>query len=338
MKPDRILVVEDDAAIRQGLVDALESSGLHGARSRRRRRGSVPWPWGPHTTSLLLDLILPGADGFDILREVRANRPTVPVIILTARGEEDDRVRGLKLGADDYVVKPFSVKELLARVEAVLRRAPDATPDVSSVVFTGGQADFASRQVRFDDGTTTDLSDRELALLRYLAVNSGRAVSREELLARVWGITARGIETRTVDVHIARLREKLRDDAASPRTIRTVRGKGYAFEKGPRLRSQRYTWIGFGLCAATVLAAMTWVTAVALRLDRAQTEARRQAAVEEAARLALWRMDAAMTAIVAKESAWPYFAYTSFYPPERAYTRMFAALRARAKLLCRRRC
>jgi DNA-binding response OmpR family regulator len=152
------------------------------------------------------------------------------VIILTARGEEDDRVQGLRLGADDYVVKPFSVKELLARVEAVLRRSPNGVEDLTQVAFAGGAADLAAREVRFDNGESVDLSDRELELLRYLAGNAGRPVTREELLARVWGINAQGFETRTIDVHVARLREKLRDDSANPRIIVTVRGKGYRFE------------------------------------------------------------------------------------------------------------
>jgi DNA-binding response OmpR family regulator len=176
---------------------------------------------------LLLDLILPGRDGLTVLRALRAMKSPLPVIVLTARGAEDDRVRGLGLGADDYVVKPFSIKELLARIEAVLRRAPARPRAVRSLAFEGGLADLEGHEVRFDDGQRCELSDRERQLLHYLACHAGRAVSRDELLARVWGLDPAGITTRTIDMHIARLREKLRDDPGSPRIVLTVRGQGY---------------------------------------------------------------------------------------------------------------
>jgi len=178
---------------------------------------------------LLLDLVLPGGDGLDILQELRRARPTAPVIILTARGAERDRVRGLQLGADDYVVKPFSVKELLARIDAVLRRSPERPSDVKTVPLPAGEADLLRREVRFESGQHRDLSQREAELLRYLASNAGRAVSREEILRRVWGIEPAGVETRTIDMHVARLREKVGDDAAAPGIIVTVRGQGYMF-------------------------------------------------------------------------------------------------------------
>lgn len=234
MNQRRVLVVEDDAAIRQGIADALVSRGYAVLEAADGKDGMTA-ALGAAYDLLLLDLILPGADGLDILRAVRKNRPAVPVIILTARGEEDDRIAGLRLGADDYVVKPFSVRELLARVEAVLRRAPAPSGDLSRIDFKGGAVDLASGAVHFArrrnavGEATVQLSDREIELLRYLATNVGRPVPREELLARVWGIAAPGIETRTVDMHIVRLREKLRDDAENPRIIVTVRGKGYMF-------------------------------------------------------------------------------------------------------------
>jgi DNA-binding response OmpR family regulator len=157
------------------------------------------------------------------------------VIILSARGEEDDRVAGLKLGADDYVVKPFSVKELLARVEAVLRRSPERPLDISTVDVPGGCADLQRREIRFEDGQRTELSEREVDLLRYLAANRGRAVARDELLSNVWRINPRGLPTRTIDMHVARLRDKLRDNSTSPRVLLTVRGKGYMFAAGEGL-------------------------------------------------------------------------------------------------------
>jgi DNA-binding response OmpR family regulator len=165
--------------------------------------------------------------GLEILQSVRKSRPTLPVIILSARGEERDRVKGLKLGADDYVVKPCSVDELLARVEAVLRRSPARPTDVEELSFAGGCVDFARREARFEDGSTEVLSDRELSLLRYFACNAGRAIGRDELLTNVWQIDARGVTTRTIDMHVARLREKLRDTDDEPRVIQTVHGKGY---------------------------------------------------------------------------------------------------------------
>ena len=150
--------------------------------------------------------------------------------MLTARGDEADRVRGLHDGADDYVVKPFSVKELLARVEAVLRRSAERPTDVSQIAFPGGTIDLARREVRFAKSGRAELSEREAELLRYLAANAGRAVARDELLANVWRIPPRGVSTRTIDMHITRLREKLHDDSAEPKVLLTVRGKGYMFQ------------------------------------------------------------------------------------------------------------
>jgi DNA-binding response OmpR family regulator len=178
---------------------------------------------------LLLDLILPYLSGFEILKAVRAARPNLPVIILTARGEESDRIQGLREGADDYVVKPFSVRELLARVEAVLRRSPERPSAVSKINFPSGVADLGRCEVRYKDGQRCELSEREVELLRYLAANSGRAISRDEILLRVWRLNPKHLETRTIDMHIANLRDKLRDDPSEPKVLLTVRGKGYMF-------------------------------------------------------------------------------------------------------------
>ncbi len=224
----KILTVEDDDAIRCGIVEVLQYAGyqvLEAACGDRGMEMAVQQSYD----LLLLDLMLPGKTGFEILAEVRKTRPTQPVIILTARGEENDRVEGLKTGADDYVVKPFSVKELLARVEAVLRRSPDRPLDLDQALFAGGRIDFKRHEVTYEDGQRSDLSERELELLRYLVNHQGRAISRDELLANVWRITPQGISTRTIDMHVARLREKLRDDSSEPRVLVTVRGKGYMF-------------------------------------------------------------------------------------------------------------
>ncbi len=228
MPKRQILIVEDDAAIRQGIADALAYEGAEAIEASDGEDGLAKALRFTYDL-LLLDLTLPARDGLELLEAVRDARPTVPVIILTARGAEDDRVKGLKLGADDYVVKPFSVKELLARVQAVLRRSPDRPADVSDVAFAGGVADLAQGGIRYDDGGRADLSEREAELLRYLARHPGRVVSREEILARVWRIDGAHVETRTIDMHVARLREKLRDPAGDPQLIRTVRGRGYLF-------------------------------------------------------------------------------------------------------------
>ena len=231
MSKPQILTIEDDPAIRRGIVDALRFAGYGTLEAARGDQG-LQLAVAAQYDLLLLDLVLPGGDGFEILREVRRLRPTLPVIILTARGEEADRVRGLRDGADDYVVKPFSVKELLARAEAVLRRSPQRPLDLSEINIPGGRIDFGRREVRFDDGGREELSEREAELLHYLAAHGGRAIAREEILANVWRISPRGLPTRTIDMHVARLREKLRDDPARPAILLTVRGKGYMFCAG----------------------------------------------------------------------------------------------------------
>ena len=227
----RILVIEDDAAIRGGIVDAMEFHGYAVTQAATGPDG-LDKALSIDCDLVLLDLVLPGRDGMEILEEVRKTRPGLPLIILTARGAEGDRVGGLRLGADDYVVKPFSVKELLARVEAVLRRSAERPADLKQLALPGGVVDLARREVRLKGGAREELSQLEAELLRYLACNAGRAVSREELLQRVWRLDPHGLDTRTVDMHVARLREKLRDDGADPKVLLTVRGKGYMMAGG----------------------------------------------------------------------------------------------------------
>src|SRR5256714_3213327 len=180
MDQQTILVIEDDSAIRQGIVDALSFAGYATLEAGDGNRG-LSQALRATFDLLMLDLVIPGQSGFDILKQPREARPTLPIIILTARGEEADRVNGLRLGADDYVVKPFSVRELLARVEAVLRRSPERSNGVSKLPLPDGVADFARCEVRFNDGARCELSEREVELLRYLVSNSGRAISRDEL-------------------------------------------------------------------------------------------------------------------------------------------------------------
>ena len=222
----RVLVVEDDPAVRRGVVDALRLCGYAPDEAADGPSGLAA-ALVEGVDLVLLDLALPKKDGFEVLSELRKARPALPVIVLTARGTEEDRVRGLKTGADDYVVKPFGVKELIARIEAVLRRTPSRPQATLSVDLKGRTLDFERREVRFADGCKVELTERESAILHYLASHRGRAVGRDELLQRVWGLDPRGITTRTVDMHLARVREKLRDDADRPEVVITVRGRGY---------------------------------------------------------------------------------------------------------------
>jgi len=230
MQKKRVLVIEDDAPIRQGILDALEFENYLVIEADNGEKG-LELALQSDCDLILLDLILPGPSGLEILKKIRENRATLPVIILTACGEENDRVQGLRLGADDYVVKPFSVKELMARIVAVLRRTPERPSDVATFQIPGGIADFNRCEVRFDDGERCELSEREMELLSYLVRNAGRAISRQEILSRVWHLDPNGVETRTIDMHIVRLREKLRDSAPQPKIILTVRGKGYMYSE-----------------------------------------------------------------------------------------------------------
>lgn len=221
----RILTIEDDAAIRRGIVDSLKAIGCVVWQAERAETGKQMALEKP-CDLVLLDLVLPGGDGLDVLAAIRLEKPTLPVIVLTARGEEHDRVRGLRLGADDYVVKPFSVDELLARVEAVLRRSPARATNHATFQFPNGTIHWETRELRTKEGASEVLSEREAKLLDYLARHPDRAIDRDELLRGVWQIDAKGVTTRTVDMHIARLREKLKL-VTGDEVIKTVRGRGY---------------------------------------------------------------------------------------------------------------
>jgi DNA-binding response OmpR family regulator len=228
MPSHRIVVIEDEPAIRRGVVDALRACGYAAAEAGDGLRG-LEEAVRLGVDLVLLDLLLPKMDGLAVLTDLRKVRPTLPVIILTARGTEDDRIRGLKMGADDYVVKPFSAKELLARVEAVLRRSVSRPPEVLAARLGHALIDFERREVRWADDRRAEISETESALLRFLVTHRQRAVTREELLTRLWGISSQRVETRTIDMHIARLRTKLRDPSGRdmPEAILTVRSQGY---------------------------------------------------------------------------------------------------------------
>jgi DNA-binding response OmpR family regulator len=228
MHAARIVVIEDEMPIRRGVADTLRASNYEVAEAADGVQGLTEAA-RPGVDLVLLDLLLPRRDGLDVLSDLRRVRPTVPVIILTARGTEDDRVRGLKMGADDYVVKPFSARELLARVEAVLRRSLGRPPDVAGAKIGRAVIDLERREICWSDSERGELSETEGAILAFLVAHRKRAVSRDELLSRIWGIEPIGLETRTVDMHIARLRTKLRDPSGrkTPEAIVTVRAHGY---------------------------------------------------------------------------------------------------------------
>src|SRR5438128_2888098 len=179
MPPGRVVVVEDEPAIRRGVVDALRVSGYDVVEAADGARG-LEEALRRDVDLVLLDLLFPARDGLDALAALRRIRPTLPVIILTARGTEDDRVRGLKMGADDYVVKPFSARELLARVEAVLRRSVDRPAEVRAARLGRAVIDFERREVYWPDSGRVELSETEVAILSFLVANQQRAVSREE--------------------------------------------------------------------------------------------------------------------------------------------------------------
>lgn len=226
MRTTTILIVEDDQSIRQGLIDVLDFAGYKTHAHHSGPEGLAAAIELP-VDLVLLDVMLPGMDGFTILKKLRESRPTLPVIMLTARGSESDRVEGLDSGADDYVVKPFSARELLARVEAILRRSPARTDDLKSLWLDGVRADLARGELVCPSGEKVPIGERDTGILRCLAVNRDRVVSRDELLQAVWSVDPHRVTTRTVDMQIARLREKITRAGSSTEWIQTVRGRGY---------------------------------------------------------------------------------------------------------------
>jgi len=226
----KILVVEDDDAVRDSLVATLQVGGFDTSEEDSGKT-AIKTAVNMEYDLLLLDLELPGPNGMQILAAIRETRPTLPVIILTGKGDGASRVAGLDGGADDYIVKPFSGPELIARIRAVLRRSPERPIDVRYIDIPNGRADLDQREVVFQDGTREELSEREETLLRYLATNAGRTVTREEILSRVYRINPRAVVgTRTVDMLVTRLRKRLRDEGDPP-VVATVRGRGYRLGK-----------------------------------------------------------------------------------------------------------
>jgi len=224
-----ILVIEDDPAVRRGIVDVLEYAGYQTLEAADGHAG-MDIALKANYRLLLLDLVMPGPSGFEILDALKRKRPGQAVIILSARGEENDRVRGLVNGADDYVVKPFSMKELLARVDAVLRRTCERAAPADERSLPDLRIDFRHSRIDHADGSSTELSEKEAQLLKYLLDSNGRIVTREEILRNLWNLDPARTETRTIDMHIMHLRGKLGDKNQT--LLTTIRGKGYQLLAG----------------------------------------------------------------------------------------------------------
>lgn len=225
----RILIVEDNPDLAFGLRNNLEIEGYDiavaedGLAGLREARATAP-------DLIILDLMMPGLDGYRVLRTLRDEGNSTPVLILSAKGEEADKVRGFRMGADDFVTKPFSLLELLARVEALLRRAAAEDRPAGGEIYQFGhlRIDEAARRVT-RAGQTVDLTDREFSLLMALARRRGAVASRQDLLLEVWGHRG-AVMSRTVDTHVAELRRKLEADPAVPQHIATVRKRGYRLQ------------------------------------------------------------------------------------------------------------
>jgi DNA-binding response OmpR family regulator len=222
----KILIVEDEPEMVLGLKDNFEFEGFEvltaadGASGLEKARSARP-------DLVLLDIMMPKLSGLEVCKLLRAEGFKKPIIMLTARGQEIDKVVGLELGADDYVTKPFSIRELLARVRAVMRRAAGVTSKLSRYRFADVELDFETYKGT-KGGTPLEMSPREFELLRYLIERKGETVSRDQLLEDVWGYQSYP-STRTVDTHIAKVRAKIGDSGSEPRFILTIHGMGYKF-------------------------------------------------------------------------------------------------------------
>jgi DNA-binding response OmpR family regulator len=222
----KILVIEDDPSILRGLQLNLGMEG-YSVRSAMDGEAGLALARSEHPDLLLVDVMLPKLDGLSLIRELRASDPGVPILILSAKGQEVDKVAGLDLGADDYVVKPFSLKELLARIAAALRRGRTSAASKPARRFGAAEVDPSARTLTVG-GKLVPLTAREFDLLAFFVAHPGRVYSREQLMQAVWGARYTGT-ARTVDNFVARLRAHIGDDADSPRHLETVRGFGYRF-------------------------------------------------------------------------------------------------------------
>ncbi|MBN1758279.1 MAG: response regulator transcription factor [Chitinispirillaceae bacterium] len=224
----KILIVEDDPSILTGVVDLLESEG-YAVFSAVDGREALFLYGEHHPDLLLLDIMIPVISGYDVCREVRTHDHRTPILMLTAKSQEVEKVIGLELGADDYIVKPFGIHELLARIRAALRRAtvPDREPTPEILSFGNVTIEPAKLQGTID-GNRFELTQRECNLLEMFIRNDGLVLDRNALLTNIWGVHYEGT-TRTLDQHIAKLRQKIETDPSNPRHIKTVHGTGYRF-------------------------------------------------------------------------------------------------------------
>ena len=232
MSSERILIVEDDRAVGRSLEFALQGEGF-AVNWAMTGQQALELVYSQPPQIILLDIRLPDINGFDICRQLRSAGMRQPILMLTARDEEMDRVLGLELGADDYIVKPYSLREVISRVRAHLRRAYGefAAPlHDARLSFGSIELDLDGMQV-FRNGARIDLTPIEFKLLRYLATNANLALTRDQIITAVWGYDGEVYSDRTVDAHIRHLREKLEDDPANPRWLLTVRGHGYKFAR-----------------------------------------------------------------------------------------------------------
>jgi len=223
----RILVVEDEAAIRAGMIDVLVYHGYEAKGVADGLEGLKNALTGKFDL-ILLDVMLPSMDGFDVCNQIREQDPNLAIIMLTAKSSDEDIIQGLSFGADDYVSKPFSIAQLVLRVQAVLRRS-HITLEQSQHISLGDGVEIDCLNLKGTCGKESQsFTRREMEILQYLHVNSARPVSRDELLNKVWGYASNlDLETRTVDIHIAKLRRKIEADPAHPRHLITIRGAGY---------------------------------------------------------------------------------------------------------------
>ncbi|WP_294172280.1 response regulator transcription factor [uncultured Clostridium sp.] len=228
MANEKILVVDDEEHIAELISYNLSSNGYK-VITANNGIDAVKIAIEEKPSLILLDLMIPGKDGYDVCKEVRSNNEirNTPIIMLTAKSEELDKILGLELGADDYITKPFSVRELLARVKAVLRRFSIVEPESNVLVFGDLTADFDKREILVKD-KKLELTLKEFELLEILIRNKGKILTRDTLLDKIWGYEYIG-ETRTVDVHIRYLRKKIEADDKNPKLIETIRGVGYRF-------------------------------------------------------------------------------------------------------------
>jgi DNA-binding response OmpR family regulator len=227
----RILVVEDDPAIRLGLQRSLSFEGF-AVDVARDGEEAIQRAFDGRPDLIVLDLMLPRLNGFEVCKTVRKHDPAVPILVLSAKGDESDKVLGLGLGADDYVTKPFSIRELTARIRAALRRRRAAAGDFDRFEEGNLKIDFEGMRLEVD-GRPVESTTREFELLRHLIRNRGRVLTRDQILDQVWGFDYEGTP-RTIDNFITKLRQKIEADPEAPTWIQTVRGTGYRFRPAPR--------------------------------------------------------------------------------------------------------